>query len=187
MVQRIYTRTGDDGETGLFGGGRVAKSHPRVEAYGAVDELNATIGWAITTVSEPTVAERLRAVQPDLFAIGAHLASTARQGGRLPALPPLPDARITEFEAWIDAAEAALPELRAFIMPGGSAGAASLHVARTVCRRAERRVVELASHDDVAGTIIIYMNRLSDLLFVWARLEDQHAGGTETEWRSQRP
>jgi cob(I)alamin adenosyltransferase len=182
MTQRIYTRTGDSGDTGLFGGGRVAKSHPRVEAYGAVDELNAVLGWIHATVSEPRIRAELPAVQADLFAIGAHLATDVPEGRTAPRLPPLPVARITELEHWIDDAESGLPELRSFILPGGSAGGASLHIGRTVCRRAERRVVELAREQDVDASIVVYLNRLSDLLFVLARLENQHAGEAEQPW-----
>jgi len=179
---RIYTKTGDSGETGLFGGGRVRKSHPRVEAYGEVDELNAVLGWALTQLADATIAERLSAVQPDLFALGAHLATDVPEGRRGPKLPPLPEPGIALLEQWIDEAEASLPALTSFIMPGGSAGGAALHVARTVCRRAERRVVELAAGDDVAPMIPIYLNRLSDLLFVWARLENHGAGAPERPW-----
>lgn len=182
MVQRIYTRTGDRGDTGLFGGGRVAKSHPRVEAYGAVDELNAVLGWALTAVQEPLIVQRLPVMQAELFAIGAHLATRAVEGRPAPKLPPLPEPAILRLEQWIDEAEAELPELRSFILPGGSAGGAALHVARTVCRRAERRVVDLAAGEDVAESIIIYLNRLSDLLFVLARRENAHAGAVEQAW-----
>jgi cob(I)alamin adenosyltransferase len=182
MAQRIYTGTGDEGETGLFGGGRVLKSHPRVEAYGGVDELNAVLGWTRVHVTEPVIADHLASVQPDLFALGAHLATQRRGGGNAPTLPELPASRITELEQWIDDAEAQLPALRAFIMPGGSPGGAALHVARTVCRRAERSIVELAGSEEVDPSIIVYMNRLSDLLFVWARRENQHAGASETQW-----
>lgn len=183
MVQRIYTRTGDTGDTGLFGGGRVAKSHPRVDAYGDVDELNAVIGAAIVVMTDPKLREWLRSLQPDLFALGAHLATVPRAGRTAPGLPPLPVTRIAQMEAWIDAGEDALPTLRSFIMPGGSAGGAALHVARTVCRRAERRVVELAADDTVDSDIVVYLNRLSDVLFVWARVENQHAAVGEQEWR----
>lgn len=186
MTLRIYTRTGDGGDTGLFGGGRVAKSHPRVEAYGAVDELNAVLGWAMTIVTEPSMAERLTVVQADLFAIGAHLATPPIEGRTAPHLPPLPDDRIPAMENWIDGAEAQLPELRSFILPGGSQGGAALHVARTVCRRAERRVVDLARHDDAPDSAIVYLNRLSDLLFVLARLENLHAGRAEQAWQPRR-
>lgn len=188
MTQRIYTRTGDSGETGLFGGGRVVKSHPRVAAYGEVDELNAVLGWALVAVTHAEIRVRMASLQPDLFALGAHLATRPPEGRSAPELPPLPESRVAEMEAWIDQAEAALPALRAFIMPGGTAGGAALHVARTVCRRAERRVIELSRSDDVASAIVVYLNRLSDLLFVWARLENQHAGGEEQQWlpRSER-
>ncbi|MGH7448456.1 MAG: cob(I)yrinic acid a,c-diamide adenosyltransferase [Longimicrobiales bacterium] len=199
MVQRIYTGTGDEGDTGLFGGARVPKSDPRVAAYGAVDELNAVIGWTLSQTREPVLAERLARLQPDLFAIGAHLATVVRPGARQPQLPPLPTARIAELETWIDEADAELPGLSAFVMPGGSTGGAALHVARTVCRRAEREIVRLtkerddqaAERDDqgagahsssVAPSIIIYLNRLSDLLFVWARRENRHAGAEEKQW-----
>lgn len=182
MVQRIYTRTGDEGDTGLFGGARVSKSDPRVSAYGAVDELNAVLGWTIIHVQEPGIASRLASLQPDLFAIGAHLATVVRAGARPPKLPPLPAERVPEFERWIDDAEATLPTLTAFVMPGGSAGGAALHVARTVCRRAEREIVGLAETAEVPSTIIVFMNRLSDLLFVWARSENAHAGTEEKQW-----
>lgn len=181
MVQRIYTGTGDEGDTGLFGGGRLSKAHPRVAAYGGVDELNAVIGWTLANVDDSVIAVRLASVQPDLFAIGAHLA-TLRRVGNAPKLPELPDARIAELEQWIDETEVELPELHAFIMPGGSPGGAALHVARTVCRRAERGIVELAQTEDVDASIIVYLNRLSDLLFVWARRENHHAGVAETQW-----
>jgi cob(I)alamin adenosyltransferase len=182
MVQRIYTGTGDAGETGLFGGARVPKSDARVAAYGTLDELNACLGWCLTLVDQPAVLERLGALQPDLFAIGAHLATVVRPGARAPRLPALPDVRIPIMESWIDEAEDALPELTAFVMPGGSPGAASLHLARTVARRAERDVVALSLSDTVAPAIIVYLNRLSDLLFVWARLENDHAGEPERRW-----
>jgi cob(I)alamin adenosyltransferase len=180
---RIYTRTGDDGETGLFGGGRVAKSHPRVSAYGDVDELNAWIGWAFGQVNDGTIRVRLAGIQPDLFTIGAHLATPATTRGRAPALPDLPVGRATQFEQWIDEADEELPELRAFILPGGAPGAAALHVARTVCRRAERSVIALKASEDVAAEIVVYLNRLSDLLFALARLENHRAGLGDIPWQ----
>jgi cob(I)alamin adenosyltransferase len=183
MVQRIYTKTGDAGDTGLFGGGRVAKSHPRVEAYGAVDELNAVLGWVRSVAGEPGIREGLPRVQADLFTIGAHLATQVPEGRPAPRLPPLPHERIAALESWIDEAETSLPELRSFILPGGSAGGAALHVARTVCRRAERRVVQLAEQSDVADSIVVYLNRLSDLLFVLARAENQATGELEQQWQ----
>jgi cob(I)alamin adenosyltransferase len=182
MTSRIYTRTGDTGDTGLFGGGRVPKHHPRVEAYGAVDELNAVLGWTITQLRDDTVRERMESLQPDLFILGAHLATDVPEGRKAPKLPALPEPRIALLERWIDESEAELPELSAFVMPGGSGGGAALHVARTVCRRAERRVVELGRDSGVAPSIVIYLNRLSDLLFSWARLENHRAGTPERPW-----
>jgi cob(I)alamin adenosyltransferase len=180
---RIYTRTGDAGETGLFGGGRVPKADARVEAYGAVDELNACLGWAMAVCDDAQIRERLAAVQPELFVVGAHLATPpARPGRRTPKLPPLREEWIGRMEGWMDEADDALPELRAFIMPGGSPAGAALHLARTVCRRAERRVVALAAEAEVDPFLIVYLNRLSDLLFTMARLASHRAGVREREW-----
>ena len=179
---RIYTKTGDTGETGLFGGGRVPKSDARVAAYGEVDELNALIGVALTSIRDADIREALGAIQPDLFVVGAHLATPATTRGRRPALPSLPDDRVANFERRIDAAEAELPPLDAFVLPGGSPGGAALHHARTVCRRAERAIVALAAGQPVEPGVIVYMNRLSDLLFVLARLENHRAGQPERKW-----
>jgi cob(I)alamin adenosyltransferase len=183
-MSRIYTRTGDAGDTGLFGGGRVPKSDRRVAAYGEVDELNAVLGWALTVLDDPELQERLLQVQRDLFAIGAHLATPAgsRSRGHLPALPR---SRPSEFETWIDAAESELGELGWFVLPGGSPGGAALHIARTVSRRAERAVVELASRDELDPDILVYLNRLSDLLFEMARLANRRSGVEETPWRPE--
>ena len=185
MPDRIYTRTGDTGETGLFGGGRVAKDDVRVEAYGAVDELNAVIGAALAQVSDATIAERLGVIQADLFALGAHLATPPRPGRAAPHLPALPDARAAHMEQWIDEADNELPPLRAFILPGGGGGGAALHHARTVCRRAERRVVTLAGLQEVDPAIVVYLNRLSDLLFALARLATHRAGDTDVRWEPE--
>lgn len=179
---RIYTRTGDTGQTGLFGGGRVAKNDPRVAAYGEVDELNAVLGVALAATTDAAIAQLLASLQPDLFAVGAHLATPSSTRGRRPALPPLPAGRIEQFEARIDEAEAELPPLDAFVMPGGSSGGAALHHARTVCRRAERAVVALAATEPVEASVLVYLNRLSDLLFVLARLENHRADAAETKW-----
>lgn len=183
-MNRIYTRTGDDGETGLFGGGRVPKSHVRVDAYGEVDELNAVLGWVIAALGteEPGVRDRLVVIQEDLFALGAHLATPMDARSR-DHIPPLPAGRPAEFEQWIDAVEEELEPLQSFILPGGSGPGAALHLARTVCRRAERAAVQLAAADDVEPEILIYLNRLSDLLFDLARLVNHRAGSTETPWR----
>ncbi|MGD8277545.1 MAG: cob(I)yrinic acid a,c-diamide adenosyltransferase [Gemmatimonadota bacterium] len=187
MSDRIYTRTGDGGDTGLFGGGRVSKMHPRVEAYGDVDELNAVLGRAGVAVSDATIRERLHILQADLFAIGAHLATPAESGPRpRPWLPPLPDERAAEIEAWIDDADTELPALESFILPGGSAGAAALHVARTVCRRAERRVVRLAQEETVDPLVLVLLNRMSDYLFTAARLENRRTGTPDRIWDSGR-
>jgi len=181
---KIYTRTGDAGETGLFGGGRVSKADARVEAYGTIDELNAVIGWTIAKLADPNEWKaRLRTIQADLFTIGAHLATPEPKGRRSkPVLPALPVTRVEEFEAWIDAADASLPPLRAFILPGGHEAGAALHIARTVCRRAERDVVRLGAHDSIDPFIVKYLNRLSDLLFTAARAVNHTAGMPEKEW-----
>lgn len=180
---KIYTRTGDDGGTALFGGGRVRKHAPRVDAYGTVDELNAVLGWALTQLADPVVRTRLGFVQHDLFALGSDLATPpAGDGRRRPETPPLPVGRVVAMERWMDGAEEELAPLRAFILPGGSSGAAALHVARTVCRRAERAVVALAASEPVSGEVVTYLNRLSDLLFTFARLENLRAGRQDVEW-----
>jgi cob(I)alamin adenosyltransferase len=181
---KIYTKTGDRGTTALFGGGRVRKSHPRVAAYGSVDELSSALGWAISVTRDASLRERLALVQHDLFAIGADLARPPRSEGEShPEVPELPLFRIPEMEAWMDAAGEELEPLREFILPGGAPGAAALHVARTVCRRAEREVVALAEVELIDAEILRYLNRLSDLLFVFARLENARAGTPDVVWR----
>lgn len=181
---KIYTRTGDAGDTGLFGGGRVSKDHHRVAAYGTVDELNAHVGWAVATVQDERIRERLEAIQHDLFAIGAYLASVPREDGdRHPHLPSLPGTRVAEIESWIDEVDGELEPLTEFILPGGTASAAGLHVARTVCRRAERGAVHLATLEPVDEQVVVYLNRLSDLFFALARLENHRAGVSDVTWR----
>jgi cob(I)alamin adenosyltransferase len=181
---KIYTRSGDDGETGLFGGGRVLKSHIRVSAYGAVDELNAALGMAVATVGEGEIGSNLARIQADLFSLGASLATPgAEDGTARPETPALPLDRIREMEAWIDAATQETPPLKNFILPGGSQGAAVLHLARTICRRAERSVVHLGREEPIDGQIIRYLNRLSDLLFSYARLENHRRGVSDVPWR----
>ncbi len=182
---KIYTRRGDAGETGFFGGGRARKDHVRVEAYGTVDELNAVIGIAMMHVSNPGIRRRLLRLQSDLFSIGSHLATPpARERRPSPNLPPLPLERVAEMESWIDKAVAATPPLRAFVLPAGSPGAVHLHGARAVCRRAERRVVTLASTAPVDGGVVRYLNRLSDYLFAAARLENLAEGQEDVLWLS---
>ena len=180
---KIYTRTGDAGDTGLFGGGRVAKDDPRVEAYGDVDELNAVLGMARAVEQMPRIDEVLVPVQRDLFAIGALLATPDREKmAQHLAKARIDEERIAELEQAIDDAETELEPLRAFIRPGGSPKAAALHVARTVCRRAERRVVALQRSVDLPELTVIYLNRLSDLLFTLARLANRRAGAGEVTW-----
>lgn len=184
---KIYTRTGDAGDTALFGGGRVSKDHHRVAAYGTVDELNAAVGMAVAAVRDDEVRERLGQVQHDLFALGANLATVPAQEDRPrpKGVPELPLSRVEEMEGWMDGADAELSPLRAFILPGGTAGAAALHFARTVCRRAERAVVHLATLEPVEEGVVVYLNRLSDLLFTFARLENHRSGAGDTEWRKE--
>ena len=166
---KIYTRAGDDGTTGLIGGRRVPKSDPGIDCYGTVDELNAAVGLAaVAGVAPPALAPKLKAVQNDLFVLGSHLA-TPPEGAGAVALPPLEDSLAARLEAEIDAAEAALTPLRQFILPGGSEASARLHLARTVCRRAERLAVALAEARPVPVVVVRYLNRLSDWLFVQAR------------------
>lgn len=180
---KIYTRTGDDGRTALFGAGRVDKGDDRVEALGALDELNATIGWLLPELAEERSRERLESVQHDLFALGAELATpSADEGGTRPHTPGLPDGRLEELERWIDEASEPLAPLRAFVLPGGVRSAAALHVGRTVCRRAERAVARLPRSEPSVGLALPYLNRLSDLLFTLARLENLRAGKGDVEW-----
>jgi cob(I)alamin adenosyltransferase len=180
---KIYTKTGDAGTTGLFGGGRVSKDDSRVEAYGDVDELNAVVGMARSIESMPRIDEVLVPIQRDLFAIGALLATLDREKmAQHLQKARIDDARITELERAIDDGEAELEPLRSFILPGGSAKAAALHVARTVCRRAERRVVHLQHDVELPPLAIIYLNRLSDLLFTLARVANHRAGAGEVTW-----
>ena len=182
---KIYTKTGDKGDTGLFGGGRVAKDHPRVEAYGDVDELNAALGLARSIELMPRIDEVLAPIQRDLFAIGALLATPDRDKMRQHLEKArIDESRISELEQAIDDAERELEPLTAFIMPGGTPKAAALHVARTVCRRAERRVVHLQHSDphSLPELTVIYLNRLSDLLFTLSRLANKRAGAGEVTW-----
>jgi cob(I)alamin adenosyltransferase len=180
---KIYTRTGDAGETTLFGGGRVSKDHHRVSAYGSVDELNAGVGLAVSQVIDVAIRRRLQRVQHDLFALGAMLATPLRDDGTThPHVPPMPRDRIEEMERWMDEAELELAPLTQFVLPGGSDGAVALHLARTVCRRAERATVHLATLEPVDHDVVAYLNRLSDLFFTFARLENLRAGVPDVAW-----
>ena len=177
---KIYTKTGDDGTTGLFGGGRVAKASARVEAYGTVDELNATVGLARATKLDPDSEAILARVQVDLFTLGAELACVPGKEDKL-NMSLLSDADAERLEKAIDAAETHVQPLKYFVLPGGSAQAAALHVARTVCRRAERAMLAL---DDAPprADLVVYLNRLSDLLFVLARRANVEAKVEDVPW-----
>ena len=178
---KIYTKTGDAGETSLFDNSRVSKADARVDAYGEVDELNACLGAAQAAGVSDDIAAALEAIQKDLFAVGARLADpSSRIAGRV-TKATVTEQRIAALESLIDRLEEELPALRRFILPGGSPAGALLHLARTVCRRAERRVVGLGP-GSVAPGVIVYLNRLSDLLFVMARAVNHRAGIPETEW-----
>ncbi|MGH9312904.1 MAG: cob(I)yrinic acid a,c-diamide adenosyltransferase [Vicinamibacterales bacterium] len=178
---KIYTRTGDAGDTGLFDGTRVSKADPRVDAYGAIDETNAWLGLARAEGLDAELAGMLETIQRDLFAVGARLADPAKRiAERVTKAAVRPEA-IAQMERWIDSLEEQLPPLRRFILAGGSRAGAALHVARTVCRRAERRIVSLGP-DAIEPEVLAYVNRLSDFLFVLARAANTRAGATETEW-----
>lgn len=179
---KIYTRTGDDGTTGLFGGARVKKGSLRVEAYGTVDETNATIGRARVSLGAASEMDALLArIQSDLFTLGAELATVPGKEWQL-KMNLLSDEDTTRLEKAIDAAEEGVPPLRSFVLPGGSAGAADLHLARCVARRAERLLVNLAEEEPVRKTCIVYLNRLSDLLFTLARRANHLAGVADVPW-----
>lgn len=180
---KIYTRTGDGGSTGLFGGPRVAKDDDRIEAYGTIDELNAAIGVTRSAGVESAIDAQLAHIQHDLFALGAELATPDPDRHHLRTIRP---AHIETLEQWIDAHELTLPPLKNFVLPAGAAAACYMHVARAVCRRAERRVVTLArrAEANVSEEAVVYLNRLSDLLFVLARVVNQQAGVEDAPWRA---
>lgn len=183
MTNKIYTKTGDEGDTGLFGGGRVPKDHPRVSAYGDIDELNAVIGMARSVEMMPRIDEVLAPVQRDLFALGALLATPDLEKMKEQLNKArISDARIAQMEQAIDDGESELEPLKAFILPGGTPKAAALHVARTTCRRAERAVIHLQREAEIPPIVIVYLNRLSDLLFVLARVANRRAGAGEVTW-----
>jgi cob(I)alamin adenosyltransferase len=183
---KIYTKTGDAGETGLFGGARVRKSDARVEAYGEVDELNASVGAARAIVEDPQIDAALASIQDELFRVGAELATPAEARARPPVAPPDPAAWTARLERAMDAWDAELPPLRRFVLPGGTRTAAALHLARCVCRRAERRAVALAAEAGVDPALLAYLNRLSDFLFVAARVANARARKEELLWEPDR-
>ncbi len=178
---KIYTRTGDYGETSLFGGDRVPKDNPRVAAYGTIDELNSFLGVARATWPSSPIDDELHHVQSDLFDLGAQLASPGVS--RFTGVDP---SRIEDLEHAIDATEAELEPLKNFVLPGGSLAAAQLHVARTICRRAERQVVALRDDNEATRCAIAYLNRLSDYLFVAARLANAKHGVEDVLWKKKK-
>jgi cob(I)alamin adenosyltransferase len=181
---KIYTRKGDKGETSLFGGRRVGKDELRVEAYGSVDELNSVLGLAAARLPKEMEEWRgsLSAVQSDLFTLGAILATPKVGAAKPEHIPELAEVRVEALEDWIDRLDEELTPLRAFVLPGGSDSAAALHLARSVCRRAERRVVALTKQEEVEPVVIKYLNRLSDFLFTLARAANARQGVSDVEW-----
>lgn len=177
---KIYTKTGDSGETSLFDGTRVSKADSRVDAYGEVDELNAWLGLARSPALDPDLEAALVRIQQDLFALGAQLADPGNKIAPRVMKAALADGDVERLESLIDRLESELQPLRRFILAGGAPAGAALHVARTICRRAERRIVALEPPPD--AVLIRYVNRLSDLLFVMARVVNRRAGVPETEW-----
>lgn len=180
---KIYTRTGDTGSTGLFGGPRVSKDDDRIEAYGTVDELNAAIGMARSTGLDARMDSQLDEIQHELFSIGAELATPDPESHQLRIIS---QKHIAKLESWIDDHDSQLDDLKHFILPAGDSTATALHLARAICRRAERRVVTLSSRQETAisDDLIVYLNRLSDLLFVLTRVSNRNAGIQEIHWVS---
>ena len=194
---KLYTKRGDRGQTDLFGGARVPKHHARVEAYGTVDELNAVIGLALSAIGSEQqdvfvdVDRPLRVIQSRLFEIGAELATpnppaSADTSAKGNTVPRLQETQITELEDWIDTASEAVPPMKTFILPGGCELSSRLHVARTVCRRAERCVAALADQEPISDRVGVYLNRLSDLLFALARHANHLAAIPDAPWLSPR-
>jgi cob(I)alamin adenosyltransferase len=182
-INRIYTRTGDDGSTGLVGGERISKAAPRVDAYGDIDELNSWLGFATSLMTDPTldkIPPILRLIQNELFDIGSELAST--QQAELSGLPLIGDERVAQLEKWIDEFSGNLPELRSFVLPGGHQVTGALHIARTVCRRAERSMIRVHSNEAIRDVTIRYVNRLSDLLFSLCRYTSSQLAIEESLW-----
>ena len=183
-LTKIYTKTGDDGTTGLGGGQRVPKDSLRIETFGTVDELNAQIGVALAHGLEPSLTAELTRVQNELFHLGSDLCVLESEKQRRP-VPRIEDKHVVALEIVMDRMTETLGPLTNFILPGGSAGAGQLHVARTVCRRAERLAVSLANEEPVGPFVIPYLNRLSDALFVMARWENRHRGVDDVTWNSR--
>jgi cob(I)alamin adenosyltransferase len=183
-ITKVYTRTGDDGTTGLGNGARVAKDSPRIEAYGTVDELNSQIGLALALGVNETIAPWLASIQNDLFHLGSDLCIPEEEKERMP-VPRIEERHVAALESLMDRLSEELPPLENFVLPGGSPAAAQLHVARTVCRRAERLVIALARREKVGHGVVKYLNRLSDALFVMARHENRRRGLPDILWDSR--
>ena len=181
---RIYTRTGDDGSTSLFGGQRLSKDDLRIEAYGTLDELNVCIGalGSCAAVAESEDAAFLRTIQSDVFSLGSHLATVDPEMAK--HLPPVPATRIDEMEAWMDTKNKALPPLSQFILPAGHPAVVAAHTCRVVCRRSERRVIALSREEAIPDGLVAYLNRLSDLFFVWSRHLHTATDTPEIPWES---
>ena len=182
MATRIYTKTGDKGTTALFGGQRVEKDDLRIQAYGTIDELNSVIGVALTHDMHKGVADELLAISAQLFSLGSDLATPLDPAPSF-EIPRIQEEHITALERLIDAHDEVLAPLKAFILPGGTSAAAQLHLARTVCRRAERLIVALGRSEDIGPHIVRYVNRLSDYLFTAARAANHHAGVQDVPWQ----
>jgi cob(I)alamin adenosyltransferase len=180
---KIYTKTGDKGETSLFGGERVWKDNHRICAYGTVDELNALLGLTVIELNDPELKALIESIQNDLFTIGSDLATPNNKGNKGFVIPRVEKKFVEKLESSIDRFDSLLPELRSFILPGGIKGASYLHLARTVCRRAEREVIALAKVEEINPEIGIYLNRLSDLLFVLARYNNHISKHPDIEWK----
>jgi cob(I)alamin adenosyltransferase len=185
VAQRIYTRSGDSGETGLFGGQRAPKSATRIEALGAVDELNSALGVAAAECGDPESTGMARRIQRSLFTLGAQLSAPALGNSPIASLPSLSQEHVAGLEDAIDRFESSLPDLAQFILPGGSKAGAQFHLARAVCRRAERACVRLNEQSPLDPVGLRYRNRLSDLLFVMARAANQRLGAEETTWSAE--
>ncbi len=183
MATRIYTKTGDDGTTGLFGGNRVKKFSLRIESYGTVDELNAVVGVALTEEIPGDVRLQLTTISSLLFNLGSDLATPLEPPPSYP-IPRITEDQVKQLELWIDTFEEELKPLKQFILPGGTKGSAQLHVARTVCRRAERRVVELGEQEMLSPNVLTFLNRLSDYLFVIARVVNARNNVEDVPWLS---
>ena len=183
-ITKVYTRTGDEGSTSLGAGERVPKDSLRVAAYGAVDELNSAVGAAVAAGLDRDLAARLSAVQNDLFHLGSDLSAVEEGKSRRP-VPRIEPRHVEALERWIDAMSEELPPLENFVLPGGTPGAAALHVARAVCRRAERDAIALSRVEAIGASVVPYLNRLSDALFVAARFENRRRGQPDVLWNSR--